>query len=111
MRISDWSSDVCSSDLITVLRIAGSRLAVSGRRQRARDFAEAALQLGRKSELHARYAWVAFADIYHRLTSNVEAVIGIICSQLCDAAISNEQAWYEAEIFEDRKRTRLNSSH
>src|SRR3546814_16629188 len=41
----------------------------------------------------------AFADIYHRLTSNVEAVIGIICSQLCDAAISNEQAWYEAEIF------------
>src|SRR3546814_14239036 len=43
---------------ITVLRIAGSRLAVSGRRQRARDFAEAALQLGRKSELHARYAWV-----------------------------------------------------
>jgi len=83
---------------ISVLRLVGSRLAVSGRQQQARDLAEVALALGQKSDLHARFAWVAFADIYHRLNHHLEAMAAILCGIVYRDPISNEQAWYEAEI-------------
>src|SRR3546814_4910773 len=37
MRISDWSSDVCSSDLCRIARLADARLGIAGIPQRARE--------------------------------------------------------------------------
>src|SRR3546814_16632906 len=52
MRISDWSSDVCSSDLIGI-----EPAAFVGGQQRRVEFVDAAMRLAEKVENGHRYAW------------------------------------------------------
>src|SRR3546814_7588755 len=78
LRISDWSSDVCSSDLFLVRQIS---LTADGREiVRAAMIAKPQLSLGRAAE----------SDIH-----------------LPDLALEPDHA----RIEQDRKSTRLNSSH
>src|SRR3546814_2514788 len=115
MRISDWSSDVCSSDLAdargleTGLRQV-SRRAVTGRQERhfqRRDFVADAL-------LHRLDAADRAENGVLRLVGlgveNDEPAItkqhGSIAAGKLDLAQTDQ-----ADALQDRKSTRLNSSH
>jgi hypothetical protein len=80
---------------LTVLRLAAAKLAIAGRSQRARDFAELALQLAGEQSRGARLAWFAFADIYHRVHNFIEALVGLACALASEVPPTLEQAWYE----------------
>src|SRR3546814_3157587 len=121
MRISDWSSDVCSSDLLELF--PGLRVAVKDRypvaafalgavqrlvgvreqlgqvvtRQRGRGHAEA----GGDQEPVAAGLGVDAGDTH-------AAVLG---HALCPAQVAARQQNRELLAAQDRKSTRLNSSH
>src|SRR3546814_3509955 len=89
MRISDWSSDVCSSDLLPEpLGKAAALLRTPRRRGAQQHDADQRRQHRRRQ--HAEFG------LAHQLAAIAE----------CEAA--DEQAHRETE---DRKSTRLNSSH
>src|SRR3546814_7439722 len=91
MRISDWSSDVCSSDLQEVAQVAHDVLA------RAAD----------RDPFAARADYIGQGGVFIELGAHlVEIGDGHIGTQACRAGIGCEFAQNE-----DRKSTRLNSSH
>src|SRR3546814_8066407 len=100
MRISDWSSDVCSSDLNgqevvlgTVLMLAGENSRIVARAAAERlDVAAKALPAG-----------VRTVAIYDR-TDLVERAIWTVEKNLLEGALL-------VIVVLDRKSTRLNSSH
>src|SRR3546814_4109402 len=117
MRISDWSSDVCSSDL---------RLSPTEQRDR--------LQLSEKKDLHLREGdrirWTANDKERGLLNAALARVIGIdaagvtvetadrsrLTLDLGDPMLSRLDLAYSlnmhmAQGITDRKSTRLNSSH
>src|SRR3546814_9757546 len=108
MRISDWSSDVCSSDLYLVVAIpmratlAADRhvLGMIAPRERARLVGPVAdgnaVPVGAAHRLHSAIAGLPRGERRHRLCRTIIAV-GVRID-----ALRNE---------EDRKSTRLNSSH
>src|SRR3546814_5902515 len=93
MRISDWSSDVCSSDLPTFAPAYGNR----GRLlQRLEDFRGAIEDFTRELAFDPG-AWQAHArrgQCYSKLGQPRSAVLD-----------------FNAALIRDRKSTRLNSSH
>src|SRR3546814_8471269 len=107
MRISDWSSDVCSSDLL-LLEAALAQQDVLGRHP---------------DVLEIQLAPVVAADVAHRLAEgearraaldqhradsvDAAAVADIDQEQLGVRAVRSEHLG----AVEDRKSTRLNSSH
>src|SRR3546814_7580442 len=106
MRISDWSSDVCSSDLTIAVRLAGSAT-ISGPWQKnyTRD-----AELGRQDTLRGRLQveWeptdrltLLFSANGWRDKSDTQA------GQLQGLFLQYD----EAAVAADRKSTRLNSSH
>src|SRR3546814_3176791 len=103
MRISDWSSDVCSSDLATSAR--GFNLLVSFQESAANfraDFvasglADAMIVIGTTSN---RTAWDFFAEAQ-------AAGLGFTCW----GSPGDPFHWMRSDNGIDRKSTRLNSSH
>src|SRR3546814_3874265 len=100
MRISDWSSDVCSSDLFDDPVQLRQRAVATQRRQqlatRAADGGEVAdldLRIRRQRQLHAG----ADGGIEYRTDAAGETVHALRCGRQPGAI--------------DRKSTRLNSSH
>src|SRR3546814_8105977 len=93
MRISDWSSDVCSSDLAEAFEPGDARL--------RRDVGRAAAIVG----------LAAFADPHHgeieRMPVALALEVAEIAADLHDAGIGAGLA----DRARDRKSTRLNSSH
>src|SRR3546814_8143624 len=106
MRISDWSSDVCSSDLGEVTqfhRDRAGRPADQGRKRlhlpvRFVELPEGQLQVQRESELQLRWRPVALGR-----KLRVES----ICRHWPGTGFGHVD--YLARL--DRKSTRLNSSH
>src|SRR3546814_4130865 len=100
MRISDWSSDVCSSDLLAGLVLAGEHAT----RQRAVGHDAEAVVLAGRQDLDLRQAVhgvvVGLAD-----NGAVDAGFAGEAHQLGDAPAA------EVADSPDRKSTRLNSSH
>src|SRR3546814_9590126 len=88
VRISDWSSDVCSSDLLLDLAEVDDR--------RAMD----ALEIARVEP---------FFQILHRLAQD-QAVVGGIDAHIVARGVDPLDA-VDIDTKEDRKSTRLNSSH
>src|SRR3546814_4554229 len=99
MRISDWSSDVCSSDLrVGGLRACLQLTSVLGREQTLGD--QQVKQGGQHERRECDQQRCALAREHPQKTA---FVIG-------DQAV--EQCLYaRAEAMQDRKSTRLNSSH
>src|SRR3546814_10562311 len=93
MRISDWSSDVCSSDLPLIVVAVVAALAVGAflglllRRQAPRESPEIAALTGRLSQMAESQTAVQ------------------------NAIIERLQAQERVVVKTDRKSTRLNSSH
>src|SRR3546814_10205521 len=105
MRISDWSSDVCSSDLIKVARAPGCRMAESGNLQCFP--AQETMDLMRDAPL-AEQARAQEGDIHADQACETDLkeegkIVRHIVTLQVDVA--------ESEGKEDRKSTRLNSSH
>src|SRR3546814_4766590 len=102
MRISDWSSDVCSSDLIDEL------------------YADVSTEYKRLPNLHADL-WTIFKPVKNR--ADIEQYRQLLVPQTCESEdgtpIDHNQKiredFYEAltayGMCLDRKSTRLNSSH
>src|SRR3546814_1665247 len=99
MRISDWSSDVCSSDLPGTPEIAGARS--EGTTPGQRDFAQGICVFCDGGARPPREMMMAFIDV-HREDLGIEP----ICRELAIAPSS-----YHEHAARDRKSTRLNSSH
>src|SRR3546814_8659580 len=104
MRISDWSSDVCSSDLIDVVTRRAARAVIArlgldrDRLRRAHRFA----QLARDA------AFLAVRIAPQHMLAAETGRQRVLLERIVDRRLRLE------EIFEregDRKSTRLNSSH
>src|SRR3546814_4959953 len=104
MRISDWSSDVCSSDLWIVVIVAGIALAV--------DVVTAMLTYAMSKEsINVKAAFV------HNVSDALASVGVIVAGTLillydlyvADLVVTVAIAAYV--LYQDRKSTRLNSSH
>src|SRR3546814_9866650 len=99
MRISDWSSDVCSSDLTLPLWKADNTLA------NFLSAYERLLPLEKASNLASRDK-VAF------LAKTGEGVLGKIVNRVKNAAlVAITDGSKQITLEQDRKSTRLNSSH
>lgn len=78
------------------LRLVAVKLWLHGKPQRARDYAEQMLTLGHDSPQRQRLAWGNFADVYQRARSPVDALIGLTCAALTNAAIEPADIFQEA---------------
>src|SRR3546814_3023278 len=107
MRISDWSSDVCSSDLIGFAEL-GAKVIVTGRR--AAPLREVADHHPGITGLMADVS--VPSDAARTITETFEAWgrIDILVNNAGAGAIL-PMAEATAEKIADRKSTRLNSSH
>src|SRR3546814_1770975 len=101
MRISDWSSDVCSSDLgFSVLEqpevtvTYEQRIERGGKREARLAYASRGLDL---AEAQARLRRLELAQQVQRA--------------FIDVQIADQLVWISERRLEDRKSTRLNSSH
>src|SRR3546814_4628365 len=117
MRISDWSSDVCSSDLLRIREAGGPhelerrarrrRLFVGigdGEHRRHRTGHPKLVEIGIADELYRVPRRPARREVADRVTANVEAIGH-------DLADVRHAVLQRAERAKDRKSTRLNSSH
>src|SRR3546814_8621909 len=103
MRISDWSSDVCSSDLIS------GRLIGAGVRMGASDFAAAERLLERAEAELSRVPARRFATALEIARARLAALKGDAREAL--SRINAAKAHCPTRLPVDRKSTRLNSSH
>src|SRR3546814_10079212 len=97
MRISDWSSDVCSSDLLTRLAyevILSAALTMIDAAPRRR------MSLGELTDELADAVEIASGESWDDFSGGINA----------EAEVSSAQQ-YATAMLEDRKSTRLNSSH
>src|SRR3546814_8709451 len=111
MRISDWSSDVCSSDLAKPLlipygRLAGHLPSISAGTVLAGEVPQELLQ-GRIIVVGATAS--GLASRYSMSMGTVMPGIKIQAHLL--QGLLDKQMIAKAGIFADRKSTRLNSSH
>src|SRR3546814_1159994 len=109
MRISDWSSDVCSSDL---------HKASVGRNSRGNEYDNTGI-VSQMLKLRAEKAKMLGFDTYAAYalddnTAKTPEAVNEMLGKLAPAAVANakkEAADLQAMIDQDRKSTRLNSSH
>src|SRR3546814_8632700 len=117
MRISDWSSDVCSSDLGSLRQILGnatlSAVLSQERTEILRDLRESVDEETRRFGIALVDVRIRRADlpdetresVYNRMRSEREREAAEFRAQ------GFEQAQRITAAAEDRKSTRLNSSH
>jgi hypothetical protein len=84
---------------LTVLRTVGSKLAIAGKGQMARDLAEFAVTIaGERPERH-RQALFTFADIYARLGMKTEALVAFAAALETSAPATWDQIWFETNLL------------
>src|SRR3546814_6747322 len=121
MRISDWSSDVCSSDLVMAIgrtfqesfqkALRGLEVGVDGLNQKTTDREKLQIELGEPGPERIWYVGDAFAqgfnlDEVHNIT-RIDPWFLAQIKEIVDIELALEQK----TLAEDRKSTRLNSSH
>src|SRR3546814_10339545 len=125
MRISDWSSDVCSSDLLFVIKEAGGVIIFGHADQRLARERVVALDLRirqRERALHAEARQCARQEIEEILRADLDALEvdrpdvarggdQVIFAPDLLLPVRRDDAVLDRAIIADRKSTRLNSSH
>src|SRR3546814_3141419 len=121
MRISDWSSDVCSSDLALILRALVERSGVDPERVDDVVFGQGyasgeAPSIGRWSWLAAGFPQtVPGFQLDRRCGSGLQAIIEaamMVQTGAADVVVAGgAESMSNVEYYSDRKSTRLNSSH
>src|SRR3546814_4095148 len=110
MRISDWSSDVCSSDLPAVAHLFWGAEDFAKARQRMSEV-EPERQAGERARLTAPGALVETAGCRRAiLLRHFGETPPPTCGN-CDNCLNPPAAIDATETARDRKSTRLNSSH
>src|SRR3546814_2317957 len=107
MRISDWSSDVCSSDLLARL-LTPEQFGIVAYATVFVELSRTLVQGGIPDALIQRSEWddsLASTAFWTNL-----AIGGLLCALLIAVAGPLAGAAYDSR-FGDRKGTRLNSSH
>lgn len=84
---------------LTIMRIAAVRLALASRFQKARNYAEHALQLAGDDPHRARLAWLCFGDVYERTGEIIQGLVAISCGMSADRSATPEQVWYESLLL------------
>jgi hypothetical protein len=84
---------------IEMVKYTAGKLARAGRVQSARDLAEHVLQQAGRSSKGTRLAWLAIADIYHRLGNNLESFIALACGLATPCEVDAEEALNETTLF------------
>src|SRR3546814_8940778 len=101
MRISDWSSDVCSSDLLLAVVVPEQSAAEDhGRREIAVRSGDLDGRILLAGELHCLDVVLQRGHSHHREGTGVEPILGLVGVSHCPGHPTI-----------DRKSTRLNSSH
>src|SRR3546814_9137417 len=101
MRISDWSSDVCSSDLVArnaLLPVSTLPVEV------ARPFIMPVISLAQSSNAQRCLTQAIYCEAATESDAGKAAVAQVILNRMQHPAYPNT-------VFGDRQRTRLNSSH
>src|SRR3546814_3210492 len=113
MRISDWSSDVCSSDLRRRTTEAVMAIPLTGRRLNVGSDTALPLHAGvQLVALGVRQGGVALAEVGALLVVQDAALLGLIASGQCQQqAGRDDRCKLPKTHCLDRKSTRLNSSH
>src|SRR3546814_9385754 len=110
MRISDWSSDVCSSDLRERRGPLDYRPNAFGRRRRAADPPQPAM--AQPSQLREGAALLnGIEALRERARTVLDAATWQYLEAGTDDGISTQWAADARQQLADRKSTRLNSSH
>jgi hypothetical protein len=84
---------------INMLRLVAVRMALAGRHQKARDFAETALLLAGDEPRRARAAWHCQGDVYARSNNLHEALIAAACGMMVGGSATPDQIWYESMLL------------
>ena len=84
---------------LTVARTVGSKFAVAGKGQAARDIAEFIVtNSGERPERH-RIALFSFADIYARVGMSIEAMVAMAAALETRAKASWDEIWFETNLL------------
>ncbi|MGH8075237.1 MAG: CHAT domain-containing protein [Lysobacter sp.] len=83
------------NDDLEILRLATSRLVVSGEAQLARDLVEAGLAATQGRPERLRLAWYAYGDVFHRMHNGARALLAFGCAIATQAPVEREHAYYE----------------
>src|SRR3546814_6657199 len=122
MRISDWSSDVCSSDLAATAPAAAETIAITGGRivtmGPAGEIASGTLLI-RDGRIAAVGADVAVPPDATRIDASGKVVTpGLVAAgtalgliEVRMVAATDDRGTHKRDLSADRKSTRLNSSH
>src|SRR3546814_4403984 len=132
MRISDWSSDVCSSDLASQIEDLRTRLAALGSgaettATKVRTFADVLADLNEKSLANAAKEYAGAIDLiertiesgltdqqrYERQVGDINRALELAAERGWKLSAENAERLNRAlrEADPDRKSTRLNSRH
>src|SRR3546814_8976664 len=106
MRISDWSSDVCSSDLIDGDPVALLR---PGRLQHIGEAADLGVKLAIADPPRFRLGVIRLPDDGNVVAPAFQMPVEAVGADVQYTVL--EPFYAEVHLVEDRKSTRLNSSH
>src|SRR3546814_10205321 len=109
MRISDWSSDVCSSDLLKRSRIYYLTLFKRDRSERGDQNIKRVSGMMKKLSISAKMI-MAFAGLL-AMIAGIGAFAVFKIGEVNDLSAQMRTRWLPATQLIDRKSTRLNSSH
>src|SRR3546814_10754488 len=105
MRISDWSSDVCSSDLQYAVR---NQIMLTGGSSSVRMFAQSYREAGAAARVLLCKAAAARWNVDWEACGTRDGFVVLGDQKLRFAELASEATSYD---LPDRKSTRLNSSH
>ena len=81
---------------LSTARLAVGGFILAGKVQLARDIAEQVLRMSSTTPRRRRAGWSVFGDIYLRLGSTVEGLIGFACAAAGDSSVDADEVWLEA---------------
>lgn len=84
---------------LTIARTVGSKFALAGKGQAARDVAEFVITNGGERPERRRLALFSFADIYARVGMRIEAMVAMAAALETGAKASWDQIWFETNLL------------